>query len=214
MKFRTTTAGTVTGVRFYKGAANTGQHVGNLWSRSGQFMASVVFTSESASGWQEAKFATPIAISANTTYVISYHTNVGRYAINTNYFATSGRDAAPLRALANGEDGGNGVYRYGSTSGFPSSSWCSSNYWVDVVFQTGVRQRPPRTPTVPTGSGTTRLFQRRHPPSDTQAVELGMKFKTSTAGTVTGVRFYKDAAEYRTARRQPVEPQRAAAGER
>ena len=136
-KFKTATAGTVTGVRVYKGAANTGQHVGNLWSRSGQLLASVVFTNETASDWQEARFATPVTIAANTTYVISYHTNVGRYAVNTNYFATSGRDAAPLRAPANGEDGGNGVYRYGSTSAFPSSTWSSSNYWVDVVFQTG-----------------------------------------------------------------------------
>ena len=34
-KFRTTTAGKVAGVRFYKGATNTGTHVGHLWSRDG-----------------------------------------------------------------------------------------------------------------------------------------------------------------------------------
>ena len=34
-----------------------------------------------------------------------------------------------------GTDGANGVYRYGS-SGFPSSSYASSNYWVDVVLAT------------------------------------------------------------------------------
>ena len=43
-------------------------------------------------------------------------------------------DNAPLHALQNGTDGPNGVYRYGSGGGFPTSSWQSSNYWVDVTF--------------------------------------------------------------------------------
>ena len=51
---------------------------------------------------------TPILITANTTYVVSYHAPNGRYSGDGNYF-TSGLDNAPLRALASGEDGGNGV---------------------------------------------------------------------------------------------------------
>ena len=31
VKFRTTQAGSITGIRFYKGAGNTGTHVGSLW---------------------------------------------------------------------------------------------------------------------------------------------------------------------------------------
>ena len=83
MKFRAEVSGSVTGVRFYKSAANTGQHVGNLWDRSGKLLASVVFSHETASGWQQAVFSSPVAVSANTTYVISYHTNTGHYANNT-----------------------------------------------------------------------------------------------------------------------------------
>ncbi len=41
----------------------------------------------------------------------------------------------PLTALANGTDGANGVYLYGG-GGFPTNSYQSSNYWVDVVFDT------------------------------------------------------------------------------
>ena len=134
MKFRAEVSGSVTGVRFYKSTANTGQHVGNLWDRSGKLLASVVFSNETASGWQQAVFSSPVAVSANTTYVISYHTNTGHYAFNTGYFATT-TSKSPLRALANGEEGGNGVYRYGA-SGFPNATWSSSNYWVDVLFQT------------------------------------------------------------------------------
>jgi hypothetical protein len=41
-----------------------------------------------------------------------------------------------LHGLASGVDGNNGVYRYGSAPGFPTSSYNNTNYWVDVVFMT------------------------------------------------------------------------------
>ena len=143
VKFRSSVAGYVTGVKFYKGATNTGTHTGSLWSSSGTRLATVTFGNETASGWQYQAFAAPWAISAGTTYVVSYHAPVGRYALNQGYFSTSGVDSYPLRALANGEDGSNGVYRYGA-SGFPNQSWNASNYWVDVVFTTSLA--PDTTP--------------------------------------------------------------------
>jgi len=78
-----------------------------------------------------------VPISANTTYVASYHTDVGFYAADSGYFATSGVDNAPLHALAAGVDGSNGVYKPGP-SAFPTLSSNSVNYWVDVVFATDV----------------------------------------------------------------------------
>ena len=135
VKFRSDVSGTIRGIRFYKAAANTGTHVGNLWSSTGSLLATGTFSNETASGWQELVFATPVAITANTVYVASYHANAGHYSINTNYFTSSGIDNAPLHALANGVSGGNGVYRYGASSAFPDQSWNSSNYWVDVVFE-------------------------------------------------------------------------------
>ncbi len=124
----------VTGVRFYKGAPNTGTHVATLWSSSGTALATATFTAETASGWQQVNFATPVPVTANTVYVASYHAPNGRYSSNTGFFAGSGVTNGPLHALQNGASGGNGVYRYGSTSAFPSSTWQSANYWVDVVF--------------------------------------------------------------------------------
>ena len=103
----------MTGIRFYKGTANTGTHTGSLWNSAGTRLGTVTFTGESASGWQQATFATPIAVSANTTYVASYFAPVGRYSVNENYF-TSATTRGPLTALQNGTDGANGVYRYGS----------------------------------------------------------------------------------------------------
>ncbi|MBP1688536.1 MAG: hypothetical protein H6Q33_4679, partial [Deltaproteobacteria bacterium] len=142
VKFRASVAGTITGIRFYKGATNTGTHVGSLWTSTGTLLGQVAFTNETASGWQQATFASPVAITANTTYVASYHTNGGNYSYNLNYFASSGVTNDPLIALANGIDGGNGLYRYSSASAFPDRTWSSTNYWVDVVFTTTTAPDP------------------------------------------------------------------------
>jgi hypothetical protein len=134
VKFRADSNGYVTGVRFYKSVANGGTHTGNLWTSSGVLLATAQFSGESASGWQQVTFTTPVLISSGTTYVVSYFTHLGHYAFDANFFATSGVDNAPLHALANGVDGSNAVFSYGSTSSFPSSSYKSTNYWVDVVY--------------------------------------------------------------------------------
>lgn len=133
VKFRTSQAGTITGIRFYKATTNTGTHVGTLWSSTGTQLARATFSGETASGWQQATLATPVAVTANTTYVVSYRAPKGHYSVDENYFASSATTRGPLTALQNGTDGSNGVYRYGA-SAFPSSSYRSSNYWVDVVF--------------------------------------------------------------------------------
>ncbi|MGC4053271.1 MAG: DUF4082 domain-containing protein [Paludibaculum sp.] len=135
MKFRSKVAGYVLGVRFYKGSTNTGTHSGHLWTKNGTILASVKFTGESSSGWQQANFSSPVAISANTTYIISYLAPKGGYPFDVNYFATNGVDNGPLHALSTTEEGGNDVYKYGGVA-FPNSTWKAANYWVDVVFNT------------------------------------------------------------------------------
>jgi hypothetical protein len=137
VKFRSDVAGSITGIRFYKAAANTGTHVANLWSSAGTLMASATFTNETASGWQQVNFGAPVAISNNTVYVASYHANNGHFSEDDNFFTSAGVDNPPLHALANGVSGGDGVYVYGATSAFPNLTWSSANYWVDVVLQAG-----------------------------------------------------------------------------
>jgi methionine-rich copper-binding protein CopC len=144
VKFRTDTdAGAITGIRFYKGAGNTGTHIGNLWTANGTLLASATFTTETASGWQEADFASPVAVTSNTTYIASYFAPNGGYAADANYFVGSGVDSSPLHALKNGIDGPNGVFRYGATSTFPNNTFGATNYWVDVVFNSGPDVTPP-----------------------------------------------------------------------
>jgi Domain of unknown function (DUF4082)/Bacterial Ig-like domain/Bacterial Ig domain len=133
LKFTSDVAGYVTGVRFYKGAQNTGVHTGSLWTSTGTNLGTVTFTGETASGWQTATFAAPIPIAANTTYVVSYHTNVGYYGV-TEPGLTTAVNTPPLHALADAASGGNGLYLLTAAGGFPNQTWDASNYFVDIVF--------------------------------------------------------------------------------
>ena len=135
--FTSDTNGWITGIRFYKGPANTGTHVGSLWSSTGALLGQVTFSNETASGWQTATFSTPIQVTANTTYVASYLAPNGGYSVTSGQFTSAGFDNSPLHALASGSYvNGNGLYLYSGSAAFPTSSYNGSNYWVDVVFTT------------------------------------------------------------------------------
>jgi len=127
MQFTSDSNGVITGLRFYKSAANVGTHTASLWTASGQLLATATFTAETASGWQQVNFASPVAIVAGTTYVASYHTAAGHYSVSRSYFSAP-YTSNGLHVPTNG-----GVYRYG-TGGFPSQTYQGSNYWVDVLF--------------------------------------------------------------------------------
>ncbi|MEV1169984.1 DUF4082 domain-containing protein [Nonomuraea sp. NPDC049784] len=177
VKFRASTSGAVQGIRFYKGTQNTGTHTGSLWSTDGQLLASATFSNESASGWQQVTFSNPVVIAAGTTYIASYHTTVGRYAVSRNYFTNSYTNG-PLTAPSSGAVSGNGVYTYGATNTFPTSTTSASNYWVDLVFVPSYSLWD--LATVPANQST-----------DNNAVTLGVKFQATRSGLVQGVRFYK-----------------------
>ena len=134
VKFKSDTFGMVNGIRFYKAAANTGTHIGTLWTSGGTKLAQVTFTNETASGWQEADFSTPVIIQPNTTYVAAYLAPNGHYS-DTSPGLTTAVDNPPLHALAN-TTSANGVYVYDSSASFPSNTFNATNYFVDVVFST------------------------------------------------------------------------------
>ncbi|WP_425327244.1 DUF4082 domain-containing protein [Rhizobium grahamii] len=148
MKFQSSAAGTVTGVRYYKSDLNIGPHTGSLWSSTGTRLATVTFTNESGVGWQAASFSNPVAIVAGTTYVVSYHTNYGHYAATGNYFASQ-VTSGPLTAPSNA-----GVYAYNSASVFPNNTFNSENYWVDVLFNPGTANNAPPAAVADAGDAT------------------------------------------------------------
>ena len=125
--FRSTSSGRITGIRFYKSNLETGTHTGRIWSATGTLLATVVFSGETASGWQAQNLTTPLAITANTTYTVSVNTG------NSYYSATSGGlGSAVINGQLSTVVGSNGTY--GPVAVFPTNTWNASNYFRDVVF--------------------------------------------------------------------------------
>lgn len=128
--------GWVTGIQFYRDAANAGPHRASLWSADGTRLSTVEFPSTKATGWLTAPLATPVRIRPFQRYVASYTAPHGGYVADENILSPEStvthRD---LTAFA-------GVFTYGS--GMPSQVFRHSNYYVDVAFLPG--SQPP-TPT-------------------------------------------------------------------
>ena len=152
VKFRADLDGSVTGIRFFKAAANTGTHTGSLWTTNGQRLAQATFTGESESGWQTVTFADPVDVTAGITYVASYFAPNGHYS-STGNGLTSAVDNPPLHAIGNAISP-NGVYAYGASSTFPNSSWNATNYSVDVMFAPAPVPGPATNVTATAGQGT------------------------------------------------------------
>jgi predicted RNA-binding protein with TRAM domain len=151
VKFTSSTDGTITGLRFFKAAANLGTHVGTLWTLSGTQLAQATFTGESASGWQYVQFSSPVAVSAGTTYVAGYYAPSGHYSSTMNAFTNAFLNA-PLQAVSNATSG-NGVFAYSGSTVFPTNSYAATNYWVDPIFAPATVPGTPGTPTATAGAG-------------------------------------------------------------
>lgn len=134
LRFTPLIDGYASGVRFAKGPGNSGAHVGSLWSSQGQRLAAVAFGDETASGWQDARFEPAVMLRAGETYVVSYTAPAGHYAAAEDAFWYRGRDADPLRVP--GGFGAEAAGVYAEPGAFPSLSYGSSHYFVDVIFET------------------------------------------------------------------------------
>lgn len=127
-KIQVSTDSQLTAIRFYKDAGETGTHTATLWSAGGTVLAQATFTSETASGWQQQALASPVALTAGTTYVVSV--NMNTKFVMTGAGLASARTSGPLSTVV----GSNGVF--GTSAGtFPSNSYNNSNYFVDAVVQ-------------------------------------------------------------------------------
>jgi Domain of unknown function (DUF4082) len=86
-------------------------------------------------------------------YVASYHAPAGHYAFTLEAFSTSGLDNAPIHFPVDVVADPNGVFHYGPGGIFPTDTFKSAYYWVDVVFQDDVDgdgYGPPRIATTTT----------------------------------------------------------------
>ena len=144
VKFTSSVAGQIIALKFYRSPGDTGPNLLDLWTSTGTKLASARFFNIRASGWQTVPLQTPVTIAANTTYIVSYHTN-GVYAATNNFFT----DAVPSGTLS-APSCDNGVYSYGGTSTtgiFPTSTFNATNYFADVVFSSS--ETPPPVTSYP-----------------------------------------------------------------
>jgi RHS repeat-associated protein len=135
-KFSVNAAGTITAIRIHRGAGNSATTV-KLWTTTGTLLGTGTITG-SATGWVTGVFPTPIAVTANTTYVASYQAPTGKISYNAAFF-NAAVTVGPITMPSTSSSGGNGVYSY--TNAFPDGTWNANNYWIDPVY----------TPTVQTG---------------------------------------------------------------
>lgn len=190
LRFTAESDGFVAGVRFYKGAQNTGTHTGSLWGPDGTKLGSVTFTGETATGWQTASFTVPIAVIAGQTYTVSYTAPNGGYAMQARYWPYEATPSTPLATASTIGDDSPGVF--GVAGQRPTMTWNDSNYFVDVVFtesDTSPLRIITRTPGAgygsidPTAAITATLSRAADPAT------VGMVVKdaagTAVAGTVT-----------------------------
>ena len=131
-------SGTITEVRFYKGSANTGTHVGAVYSSWGRRLASATFTDESQQGWQSVELDSPVRLRAGQTVTAAVLMPRGHYAVTSPYqWPDESTSMAAVR----------GVYRYGSELTNPTSVYANSNYFVDVSFEPSLSETPTPIPT-------------------------------------------------------------------
>jgi hypothetical protein len=128
-KIQMATGSQLLALRFYKDGSETGTHVGSVWDVSGNLLAQVTFTGETASGWQEQALAAPLALQPGRVYIVSV--NINAFFVVTPAGLQTALSGGPATTVA---DGTNGVF--GQTAGsFPSGSFNSSNYFVDAVVE-------------------------------------------------------------------------------
>ena len=73
-------------------------HFNDFFSVHGDLMfGGATFSGETASGWQSVTFSSPVPVSVNTTYIASYFSPSGYFALDTSYFNNS-VDNPPLHA--------------------------------------------------------------------------------------------------------------------
>lgn len=136
VKYRFTVAGVVRGVRIWTGpgvSAVTGFTVG-LWLPNGTELSKITAPPIS-SGWTNVIFPTPIAVTANTSYIVSVYwpTGTTQPVRSMTTVVLAAGQTGHVKCLAAGEDGQQGFYGVNDT--FPGTYWSGNCGVVSPVFQ-------------------------------------------------------------------------------
>jgi hypothetical protein len=116
VRFQSSASGQIKAIRFWKDSSENGIHTAHIWSGTGKLLASVTFTDETASGWQQQSLTVPLPIAANAEYLTSVNTG------NTYYVATdNGLASQIVSSHLSSIIGGNG--RFGPPGKYPTQTY-------------------------------------------------------------------------------------------
>ena len=146
VKFTPQRPGALTAVQYYQSAQATGVNRATVWSATGKAIAQVTFPVTTQTGWRTIPLTAPVKLTAGQTYVASYFAPKGGYPTIENNLAAA-KTVIGFRLPA-----GAGVYKYGPTGGFPTSTYKGTNYLVDVVYSPVTN--PPATTSTSTSKPT------------------------------------------------------------
>jgi hypothetical protein len=142
LKIVPNTNGYITALRFYKPLVSPdSSRTGHIWDAQGNLLATVNTANESEYGWQEATLTTPLNVTKDQLYILSFGLSTGDYQATFGKLATlmtsPGFTAYPSndpRNAAMGSGTANSVYT--TTAGnYPSSpSVNNAYYYIDAVF--------------------------------------------------------------------------------
>ena len=90
-------------------------------------LAAVTRPDQPGAGWRTVALTSPVRLTPDTTYVVSYFSADGNYANDDRFFAAD-YASSPLHVKAGG-----GAYAYAAQTQLPNVA-STANYWADVVF--------------------------------------------------------------------------------
>ena len=127
--------GNFTGVKYYRATSDVyTPHTARIWS-GGTLLKTEAFTDEtSGPGWKSHTFATPLSVTAGTTYTVAVNA-YGAYHFSGGYHASSiARDylTAPANAGVYFAESSGGTTQ---ATGEPTSTFNSATYFRDVIYE-------------------------------------------------------------------------------
>ncbi len=123
IRFKSDVDGNVTGVRYYKVAGCAAATTGSLWAMDGTQLATGVFGPAADNSWTTLTFTSPVAITAGTPYIASFHTT----CIPIMSGVSTTFDNTPLHSLG-------AYFAYGASAVFPNTANSGTNYSADIQF--------------------------------------------------------------------------------
>lgn len=186
--------GYIHAVRFYKSIQDTAtSHTVNVWSATGDNLATAVSNHETTTGWQDVQLASPLRIYQGQNYVISYFVTSEIYVSSPNAQASQSGDG-PLKGNANGAR-----FQYGASSTFPNQT-STGNYWVDAVFTAvdsytptfGVAVAQPQAHAYGV-STTLPITLQMTQPVDPSTLNAAVALKDASNATIAGTTSYNDS---------------------